>query len=143
MQGSPALSTSNGPIWLLGIEYKAHAEGQDDANHTVCHSHIVRALIFCLLELTPSALQILDSVTEDFQSRIWMSYRRGFAPLGTQERHQKHHSGSCTCLCLCFLPKSKTVQCVQKAYCTLPRIIVPISHAHRGSLLTVQPRRRI
>lgn len=26
--------------------------------------------------------QVLDSVTEDFQSIIWMSYRKAFAPLG-------------------------------------------------------------
>ncbi|KAL3130507.1 hypothetical protein ABBQ38_008324 [Trebouxia sp. C0009 RCD-2024] len=62
IRGSPSLTTSHAPIWLLGVKYETTAPGQDGPDQSV-----------------------LDSVTEDFQSIIWMSYRKAFAPLGSSE----------------------------------------------------------
>jgi len=38
LQGSPSLSASNAPIWLLGVEYSAKdkAEGMDQAVSVSC-----------------------------------------------------------------------------------------------------------
>lgn len=60
--GTPSLSTSNTPIWLLGVQYKATQEADGSMDQAV-----------------------LDAVSDDFQSRIWMTYRRGFAVLGASE----------------------------------------------------------
>ena len=91
-QGATSSLSATHPLWILGHEYNLLGKGGASAGDTEldeeaslllrCHKCSVCRLPGPTSDQFAWRVQVVSQVLEDFGSRVWMTYRRDFPPIG-------------------------------------------------------------